>query len=219
MTTDAGRIRLLLELRRAGVSDSRVLSAIERTRRELFVPSFFQDRAYENVALPIGQGQTLSAPDIVARMTAALEVGARMTVLEIGTGTGYQTAILARLARRIYTIERHRELLSQAEARFRALKFSNITTRSGDGWRGWPEIAKFDRILVTAAADEVPEKLLEQLAPDGRMVIPIGAQSREQRLLRLRRIGSEIESQDMGAVRFVPLVAEPLWEESLGRIR
>ena len=150
------KLRLLMELRRAGIGDARVLGAIEKTPRERFVPPAFADQAYENVALPIDHGQTVSQPYVVALMTEKLEVGARHNVLEIGTGSGYQTAILARLARRVFSIERHRELLQEAEARLEALRLRNIVYRFGDGTKGWPEQAPYDRVIVTAAAAEVP---------------------------------------------------------------
>ncbi|TAN58939.1 MAG: protein-L-isoaspartate O-methyltransferase, partial [Rhodospirillales bacterium] len=143
MTVSSRKIRLLMELRAGGVIDTKVLSAIELTPRELFVENNFQDQAYDNNALPIGCGQTISQPLIVGLMTQALEVGDRMKVLEIGTGSGYQTAILSKLARRVYTMERHRPLLKQAEERFRQLRLHNITSLAGDGFKGWPEQAPF----------------------------------------------------------------------------
>lgn len=208
MTTEARKIRLIMELRRNGITDTRVLSALERIPREIFVPPMFHDRAYEDVALPIGHGQTISQPGVVARMTQALAVGDRMKVLEIGTGSGYQTAVLARLCRRVYTIERHRDLLKDTEARFAALRLTNVTTRHGDGSRGWPEQGSFDRIIVTAAAAEGSDALLAQLAVDGIMVLPVGSQGRPQRLCRIhRRSETETEEEDLGPSRFVPLVA------------
>ena len=142
------KLRLLMTLRRAGIGDTRVLRAIEKTPREKFVPAAFEDRAYENVALPIGQGQTVSQPYVVALMTEKLEVGQRHNVLEIGTGSGYQTAILARLGRRVFTVERHRELLRDAEHRFGELRLRNIVCRIGDGSKGWPAQAPYDRVIV-----------------------------------------------------------------------
>lgn len=205
------KLRLLLELRGAGIGDARVLGAIEKTPREAFVPGAFQDQAYENVALPIGNAQTISQPFVVALMTEKLELTGREKVLEIGTGSGYQAAVLARLARRVYTIERHRELAHEAERRFTALRLGNIVTRFGDGAKGWPEQAPFDRIIVTAAAREVPKVLLDQLAPGGIMVLPIGPEYHDQRLMRVRRTAAPGESNDeieeLCWVRFVPLVA------------
>ena len=207
-TAEAPRkLRLLMELRRAGILDPRVLGAIEKTPRELFVPESFQDQAYENVALPIGHAQTISQPYVVALMTEKLGLAGREKVLEIGTGSGYQAAILARLARRVFTIERHRPLVREAEQRFAALRLGNIVTLFGDGTKGWPEQAPFDRIIVTAGAPEVPRVLLDQLAPDGILVMPVGAEYHDQRLVRVRRGESDYETEALAWVRFVPLVA------------
>ena len=169
----------------------------------------FQDHAYENVALPIGSAQTISQPYVVALMTEKLELTGREKVLEIGTGSGYQAAILARLARRVFTVERHRGLVREAERRFAALRPGNIVTRFGDGAKGWPEQAPFDRIIVTAAAREVPAALVEQLVPGGLMVLPVGAEYHDQRLLLVRRSGCEstYQIEELAWVRFVPLVA------------
>lgn len=210
MTTDARKIRMIMELRRSGITDTSVLSAIERIPREIFVPKPFLDQAYENVALPIGHGQTLSQPVVVARMTQALEVGARMKVLEVGTGSGYQAAILARLCLRLYTIERHRPLLAVAEARFQELRLRNITSNFGDGSLGWPAQSPFDRIIVTAAPNEMPQPLVQQLKVGGIMVLPLGVRHGEQRLLQIRRLDDGFDTKDLGPVRFVPLVAEKM---------
>jgi protein-L-isoaspartate(D-aspartate) O-methyltransferase len=206
VSTPNHKIRLVLELRRHGVTDTRVLSAIERVPREEFTPPSFRDQAYEDTALPIGHGQTLSQPTVVALMSQALEAGPRMKVLEVGTGSGYQAAILAQLCRRVYTIERHKPLLDEAEARFKALRLHNITTRLGDGWLGWPEQAPFDRIIVTAAPPDVPQALMDQLAPDGIMVLPLGSEKRSQRLVRIRKTESGPTQEEIAAVRFVPMV-------------
>ncbi len=206
MTIAARKIRLIMQLRRAGIADTAVLSAIERIPREAFVPESFQDQSYEDMTLPIGRGQTLSAPSVVALMTQALGTDRRTKVLEIGTGTGYQAAILSRLCRRLYTVERHRELLGEAERRFLKLRLHNITTRVGDGARGWPEQAPFARIIVTAAAETVPATLVEQLAPGGVMVVPVGRQGGEQALLRLTREADGMREEILDSVRFVPLV-------------
>jgi protein-L-isoaspartate(D-aspartate) O-methyltransferase len=207
-TAEAPRkLRLLMELRRTGILDPRVLGALEKTPRELFVPESFQDQAYENVALPIGHSQTISQPYVVALMTEKLELAGREMMLEIGTGSGYQAAILARLARRVFTIERHRLLVREAEQRFAALRLGNIVTRFGDGTKGWPEQAPFDRIIVTAAAPDVPQILLDQLAPGGILVMPVGAEHHDQRLVRVRRSESGYETQELAWVRFVPLIA------------
>ncbi|HUB96753.1 MAG TPA: protein-L-isoaspartate(D-aspartate) O-methyltransferase [Stellaceae bacterium] len=198
--------RLIMELRGEGVRDLGILAAVERVPRELFVPPAFAEQAYDNVALPIGHGQTISQPLVVALMTQALDLGDRHKVLEIGTGSGYQAAVLARLCRRVFTIERHRALLGEAEKRFASLRLTNITTRFGDGSKGWPEQAPFDRIIVTAAAPDVPGHLLESLVPGGILVAPVGEERREQQLLRVRRTDASFEIDDLGPVRFVPLV-------------
>jgi protein-L-isoaspartate(D-aspartate) O-methyltransferase len=206
-TSAPKKLRLIMELRRGGIGDARVLSAIERIPRELFVPATFADQAYENVALPIGHGQTVSQPLVVAHMTEALEIGARHKVLEIGTGSGYQAAVLAKLCRRVYSIERHRELLREAEQRLAKLRIHNVTLRFGDGTKGWPEQAPFDRIIVTAAALELPAVLADSLAIGGVLVAPVGEDRRDQQLLRIRRQETGFTTEELGAVRFVPLVA------------
>ena len=200
-------LRLLMELRRAGIADQRVLNAIERVPRELFVPATFADQAYENVALPIGHAQTISQPYVVALMTERLELTGREKVLEIGTGSGYQAAILARLARRIFTIERHRPLVREAERRFAELRIGNIVTRFADGIKGWLEQAPFDCVIATAAAEDIPGTLLDQLAPEGILVMPVGTGYRDQRLVRVRHTDRGFVTEDLAPVRFVPLVA------------
>lgn len=203
----SNRIRLIMKLRTSGISDTNVLSAIENTPRELFVEETFRDHAYDDTALPIASGQTISQPTVVAWMTMALELTPRMRVLEIGTGSGYQAAILSRLARRVYTIERHADLMELAEVRFKQLRLTNIVTKRGDGSKGWKEAAPFERIIVTAAAPEVPAALLEQLAPEGIMVIPVGGSVADQILLRIRKdLQGNIVTQHLMNVRFVPLV-------------
>lgn len=201
------KVRLILELRHAGIGDARVLGAMEKTPRELFVPDEFQDQAYENVTLPIANGQTISQPYIVALMTERLEVRERDKVLEIGTGSGYQTAILARLCRRVFTVERHHTLVREAEARFRTLGLGNVVTLFADGSKGWREQAPFDRIIVTAASPEIPAVLIDQLAPGGVMVLPAGSEFHDQQLVRVRRRESVYESESLASVRFVPMVA------------
>lgn len=210
MTLEANKIRLIMELRRQGITDARVLGAIERVPREAFVPETFRDQAYENTALPIGRDQTISQPAVVAFMTQELNIGDRMRVLEIGTGSGYQAAVLAKLCRRVYSIERHRELLADAEAKFRELRINNITTRHGDGTKGWPEQAPFDRIIVTAAATrDIPQSLLDQLAPDGIMIAPMGDNARDQHLFRFM-FGEDgiLNREKLWPVRFVPLIGD-----------
>ena len=201
------KLRLLMELRRAGIGDARVLGAIERTPREKFIPDSFKDQAYENVALPIGNGQTVSQPYVVALMTEKLEIGERQTVLEIGTGSGYQTAVLASLCRRVFTIERYRELLREAERRFEELRLRNIVGRFADGAKGWPKQAPYDRVIVTAAAADVPSALVDGLASGGVLVAPVGEDHRDQQLIRIRRSGDRFFTEDLGVVRFVPLVS------------
>ena len=210
MNIDANRIRLIMELRRQGITNAEVLGAIERVPREEFVPEAFRDQAYENTALPIGNGQTISQPAIVAFMTQKLELSKRMKVLEIGTGSGYQAAVLAKLCRRLYSIERHQGLLAVAEEKFRSLRINNVMAISGDGTKGWPQQAPFDRIIVTAAAPrEVPKTLLQQLSSDGILIAPIGESVRDQYLYRFR-YGEDgvLTREKLWAVRFVPLVGE-----------
>lgn len=211
MSTEAHKIRLLMSLRRSGVTDARVLGALERTPREFFVPQAFQDQAWEDVALPIDHEQTISQPLVVALMTQALDVRDRHRVLEIGTGSGYQAAVLSKLCRRLYTIERIRPLLRQAEDRFRTLKINNVTTRLGDGAKGWPEVPPFERIMVTAAGgEEPPPALLAQLAAGGVMIIPLGGEYGEQWVCRLSRgDDGSVHREALWPVRFVPLVSDP----------
>jgi protein-L-isoaspartate(D-aspartate) O-methyltransferase len=206
MTPASKKIRFILNLRQGGIIDTALLSAMEKVPREMFVPEAFRDRAYEDTALPIGYGQTISRPRIVAQMIEALDVHDRVKILEVGTGSGYQTAVLSYLCRRVYTIERHRDLLRVAEGRFGALERRNITTRAGDGWRGWPEQAPFTHIVVSAAAPEVPPVLVEQLDTGGVMVIPVGDERQEQRILRVTRTAQGVDMEDRGPVRFLPLV-------------
>ncbi len=204
--TETQRARLILSLRSQGVSEPAVLGALEQTPRDLFTPQLFQDRAWEDSALPIACGQTISQPYIVALMTQALNIEPRARVLEIGTGSGYQTAVLSRLARLVYTVERYRTLMGEAEARFKALELGNIITRFGDGAKGWPEQAPFDRILVTAAAPSEPKTLLSQLKPSGILVAPIGRGP----IQTLKRYVSDGEGgfkeEVLCDVRFVPLL-------------
>ena len=206
MTDPANKARLILGLRQAGVTDTGVLSAIEVVPRELFVPDNLADHAYDDNALPIACGQTISQPTVVAWMTAALEIGARMRVLEIGTGSGYQAAILAHLCRRVYTVERHRDLAKEAQQRFQDLNLNNISSRIGDGSLGWPEQAPFERIVVTAAAVAPPPALLDQLALGGIMMLPLGEPDGDQTLVRLRRDEDGFHRERIFGVRFVPLI-------------
>lgn len=203
---EPARIRLVMELRRQGITSRAVLSALERTPREICVPEVMRERSYENIALPIGQGQTISQPYIVGFMSQELKLNKRMVVLEVGTGSGYQAAVLAMLCRRVYTIERRRSLLQSAEACFKELGLHTISTRLGDGYKGWPEQAPFQRILVTAAAAEPPPLLLEQLAVGGFMLIPIGPTYDTQIIVRVTRGESGYDMKELLPVRFVPMV-------------
>ena len=208
------RIRLIMDLRRKGITDAKVLGAMERVPRDEFVPAEVRDQAWEDMALPIGRGQTISQPFVVASMTEALRLSDRDKVLEIGTGCGYQTAILARLCRRVYSIERHKPLLERAEAMFEALRLRNVTAIAADGMKGWPRMngidqAPFDKIIVTAAAREKPpQALLDQLKEGGAMIIPVGP-SGEQWLKLYRKESDEAYSvKDLLPVRFVPLLPD-----------
>ena len=178
-------IRLLMELRRQGITDKRVLTAIEKVPREMFVADVFRSEAWHNKALPIAQGQTISQPFIVAYMSQQLDVGDRMTVLEVGTGSGYQTAVLSHLARRVYSIERFRVLSVEARARLDALGIINATLKVGDGLKGWPEAAPFDRIILTAWINHHPEVLVRQLKTGGILIMPFGESSDSQRLVKI----------------------------------
>ena len=198
--------RLVLALRSQGVTDPAVLAAIERTPRDLFTPELFKERSWEDSALPIACGQTISQPFIVGLMTQALTLEPRARVLEIGTGSGYQTAVLSRLARLVYTVERYRTLKREAEARFETLGLTNVITKFGDGGLGWAEQAPFDRILVTAAASAEPAELLSQLKPAGVLVAPVG-RGGVQRLMRYAGTGGGgFAAEALCEVRFVPLL-------------
>ena len=201
------RMRLTLALRSRGVTDARVLDAIERTPREAFLDRAFRARALEDIPLPIACGQTISQPSIVGLMTQALEVDARCKVLEVGCGSGYQAAILARLARRVYTIERHRPLARRArELLEKTLDLHNVTVITGDGAAGLPEQAPFDRIIVTCAAEDTPSILLRQLRVGGIMVLPVGQSDEIQQLIRIRKTAEGLDYQELAPVRFVPLL-------------
>ncbi len=203
----AQNIRLIMDLRRQGINDTNVLSAIERVPREEFIPKTFQDRAYENIALPIANGQTISQPFIVAYMTEMLAPDPRRKVLEVGTGSGYQAAVLSHLCRRVYSLERYRSLQVGAVKLFEKLKLNNITTRLGDGYKGWKEQAPFERIIVTAAAEEVPGILVDQLNEGGIMILPIGPTPSDQSILRIKKDSAgKIQEDELLPVRFVPLV-------------
>ncbi len=199
------KMALIMDLRRGGI-DRAIIDIVEAFPREFFVPEPFRSRSYENTALPIANGQTISQPYTVAYMTQALTLGPRLKVLEIGTGSGYQAAILSKLCRRVYSIERYRTLLKEAEARFAALNIHNITTRFGDGSKGWSEQAPFDRIILTAAAAEIPGTLVDQLKDGGIMIAPIGPEAGSQVLIRLTKTADGIKTEELLPIRFVPLV-------------
>ena len=204
------------QLERRGIRNRRVLAGMARVPREWFLPPHLRDEAYEDAPLPIGSGQTISQPYVVALMTAALAPQHGHRVLEIGTGSGYQTALLAHLAGRVYTIERLPDLLVEAEERFRRLGLRNIATRLGDGAGGWPEAAPFDGILVAAAAPAVPAPLIDQLAAGGRLVIPIGNRA-TQELVVYERTPRGLTERRAGGVRFVPLISRLAFTEGEGR--
>jgi len=195
---------LLAQLRAQGITDERLLQAIADVPRERFVDEAFEHKAWDNTALPIGSGQTISQPYMVARMTALLELDPHSRVLEIGTGSGYQTAILAHLVDHVCSVERIKGLQWQAKRRLKKLDLHNISTRHGDGWLGWPARGPFDAIIVTAAPPEIPTALIAQLGEGGRMVLPVGED--HQVLKRLRRRKGELTEEIIEPVRFVPLV-------------
>ncbi|WP_435260030.1 protein-L-isoaspartate(D-aspartate) O-methyltransferase [Thioclava sp. FR2] len=206
-TSDAERkMRFLYALRSRGVTDGRVLTAMERIDRGQFVRGHFADRAYEDMPLPIACGQTISQPSVVGLMTQALNVQPRDTVLEVGTGSGYQAAILSQLCRRVYTVDRHRKLVAEAQHVFRNLGLVNITAFSADGSFGLPEQAPFDRIIVTAAAEDPPGPLLAQLKLGGIMVVPVGQSDTVQSLIKVTRTERGFEYEELRPVRFVPLI-------------
>ena len=207
MSSEAERkMQFLFALRSKGVTDTRVLSAMEKIDRGLFVHGLFAERAYEDMPLPIACGQTISQPSVVGLMTQALDLSPRHKVLEVGTGSGYQAAVLSHLARRVYTVERHKTLVSEAKSLFEALDYSNIIPILSDGSRGLPDQAPFDRIIVTAAAEDPPSPLLAQLKEGGIMVVPVGQSDTVQNLIRVTRTKDGYHYDDLRAVRFVPLV-------------
>jgi protein-L-isoaspartate(D-aspartate) O-methyltransferase len=200
--------RLIEFLVASGIQDQKVLDAIYRLPREMFVSQAMIHQAYDNNALPIGQGQTISQPYIVAKMTEMLKLNHNSKVLEVGTGSGYQTAVLAQLVEHVFSIERIKAVQWEAKRRLKQLDIYNISTKHGDGWLGWAAKAPFDAIIVTAAAESVPSALLEQLSEGGVMMIPVGVD--EQQLLKITRHGDEYHSELVEMVRFVPLVAGDL---------
>lgn len=206
------RRRMAQGLRARGIADARVLAAMEVVPRHLFVPEALREQAYGDFALPIGEGQTISQPLTVARMLEALSLAGKERVLEVGTGSGYQTAILSRLARRVYSVERIRDLAVRARGVLAEIGCRNVLVEVRDGTLGWKEQAPFDAIVVTAAGPEVPAALVEQIGEGGRMVLPVGDRS-EQVLTLVRRVGGKLERAQVGRVRFVDLVGAGGWPE------
>ena len=206
-TSEAERkMQFLYALRSKGVTDANVLGAMEAVDRGPFIKGLFSARAYEDMPLPIACGQTISQPSVVGLMSQALQVSSRDKVLEIGTGSGYQAAILSKLARRVYTIDRHRRLVREAREIFADLDLTNITAITADGSHGLEDQAPFDRIIVTAAAEDPPGPLLRQLKEGGIMVLPVGQSDAVQHLIRVRKTAQGLEYDEMRAVRFVPLL-------------
>ena len=215
MTTQQEQKHLRLQLEAQGITDRRVLDAIEQTRRDLFVPEEFRNRAYENNALPIGEGQTISQPFMVAIMTQELALTGTEKVLEIGTGSGYQSAILAQLCAEVVTIERIDELSQPAQKMIAELEFHNIEFQIGDGTLGCPELAPFDGIIVTAAAPHIPDPLYEQLKPGGRLVIPVGDESLQTLQVVVKR-EPQARTYNVCECRFVKLIGQAGWQEQSG---
>ncbi len=203
---DVQRMEFQLALRRRGISDQAVLRAMDEVPREHFVAAELTDSAYADQALPIACGQTISQPYVVGYMTERLEVEPQHRVLEVGTGSGYQAAILSRLAREVVSIERYRTLADAARERLRTLGYTNVTVLAGDGFAGAPDRAPFDRIIITAAAEEIPEALVDQLAEGGKMVLPLGPRHGTQHIVKLSKAAGGLTRQNLIAVRFVPLL-------------
>ena len=204
------KANLIMNLRSMGISSNNVLSAIEKIPREIFLPSAFQSYAYENNPLPIGFEQTISQPYIVALMTQMLSLNGNEVILEIGTGSGYQTSILSLLSRRVYSIERIKPLLVNAQSCFKKLKLTNIISEFGDGFLGWPKLAPFDHMIITCAVEEIDDRLLNQIRVNGSCVVPIGKTKKQQRLTKIT-IGKYRHNdvwEDLGKVSFVPLISE-----------
>jgi len=212
MSDDAERkMQFLFALRSRGITDNRVLEAMEHVDRQPFVKGVFTERAFEDTPLPIACGQTISQPSVVGLMTQALDVEPRHKVLEVGTGSGYQAAILSKLARRVYTVDRHKRLVREAKELFEAMDLPNITALVADGSFGLPDQAPFDRIIVTAAAEDPPGPLLAQLKEGGIMVVPVGQSDAVQSLIRVEKTEAGLDYKELRPVRFVPLL------EGLGR--
>ncbi|MAI85274.1 MAG: protein-L-isoaspartate O-methyltransferase [Rickettsiales bacterium] len=199
-------LTLLFELKKYGIKDKNVLKAIEYIPRDFFIEKSIKSKSLMNVALPIDCGQTISQPLVVAKMTQELELSKNLRILEIGTGSGYQTAILSQLSRFVYTIERFKTLKIKAEKKFKSLNLNNVFTKHNDGGMGWPEQEPFDRILVTASAPEIPKILLKQLSFGGIMVVPVGEENTDQMLIKIIKKTKKIEQKNLMKVRFVPLL-------------
>jgi protein-L-isoaspartate(D-aspartate) O-methyltransferase len=222
-----GRAQLVMALRGKGIASQHILEAMEKVPREDFVDAVFVAEAYTDRAIPIACGQTISQPYVVAYMSEALEVGPRMRVLEIGTGSGYQAAVLAHLAGRVYSVERHRPLLEAARKRLEKLKLHNVVTRHGDGFQGWPEQAPFDRIILTAAVENVPKALIDQLKPGGILIAPVASQEPQnlaaesiyQSLTKIIHSQEGLIAQSLIKVLFVPMVAGLAQETRHGKER
>lgn len=206
-TLDNKKNQLLEKLREQGITDQSVLDVMAEIPREDFIADYLRPQAYENAALPIESEQTISQPYIVAYMTQELHVQKRHKVLEIGTGSGYQSMVLAKLCKRLFTIERHMPLHKGAEEMFKKFRLFNITTLFGNGIKGWKEQAPFDRIMVTAAGDDIPDDLLHQLKDGGIMVIPVGEQDETQHIVRVTREGNKFKTETLLPVKFVPLLS------------
>jgi protein-L-isoaspartate(D-aspartate) O-methyltransferase len=213
-TADARGAMVDVQIAGRGIRDKRVLEAMHFVPREAFVDSGFEEFAYEDGPLPIGAGQTISQPYVVALMLEAAELAPSDRVLEVGAGSGYAAALISRIAARVYAVERQESLIAPARSRFENLGYGNIELRSGDGTRGWPEVAPFDVIIVSAHGPQVPDSLKNQLASGGRLIIPVGGWETAQELLKITRKGAtEYEEESLGAVRFVPLIGEHGWAE------
>lgn len=206
MTPQEQQMQFVFNLRSGGVKDTHTLKAMEAIPRDLFVADTFLDRAFDDTALPIECGQTISAPSVVGQMTQALDVKARSKVLEIGAGSGYQAAVLSCLARRVYSLERHRPLAASATKAISTLGITNVVILRADGTKGFPEQAPFDRILVTAAAEDVPSPLISQLALDGVLVMPVGQHDQPQTLIKVIKTKQGLDYTELNQVRFVPLL-------------
>ncbi len=206
MKIEARKIRLIMQLRKQGITNTNVLSAIEKVPRENFVSDTFIDKAYEDSALPIEEGQTISQPFIVALMTQALCLDRKSKILEIGTGSGYQAAVLSHICRRVFTVERFETLLRSAQLKFKSCNIHNIVTKHGDGYLGWPEQAPFDRIIVTAASKSIPEELTSQLREGGLMIIPLEDEGKKQKIFSIKKTKNNYDKYPLVSVKFVPLI-------------